>query len=67
LTEHTLTAADGHLYVFGGSTLHGELSRKMFRISQTGLDEWEEVEARGTKVTDLRVTGHSMVYSEHCG
>ena len=66
LTEHTLTAAEGYLYAFGGSSLHGKFSRQMFRISQTGLDQWEPVDAHGTKITDLRVTGHTMVYSEQC-
>lgn len=66
LTELTLTAAEGYLYGFGGSGLHGELSSQMFRISQTDLDQWEPVEVLGTKVTDLRVVGHTMVYSELC-
>ena len=66
LSEHSLTLAEGYLYAFGGSTLHGKFSREMFRISETDLDQWEPVEPRGTKVTDLRVTGHSMVYSEQC-
>jgi hypothetical protein len=66
LSEHTLTSAEGHLYAFGGSGLNGKFSQKMFRISETGLDEWEPVEIRGTKETDLRVTGHSTVYSELC-
>ena len=66
LSEHTLTSAKGFLYVFGGSSLHGKFSRQMFRISETGLSEWEPVETRGTKETDLRVTGHTMVYSDQC-
>ena len=66
LSEHTLTSAKGFLYVFGGSTLHGKFSRQMFRINESGFSEWEPVETRGTKETDLRVTGHTMVYSDQC-
>jgi len=32
LTRHTLTLADGYLYLFGGSTPGGDFSSQLFRI-----------------------------------
>ncbi len=62
LSKHSLTMAKGQLYLFGGSLNHGRFSNKMFKMDAE--EQWEEVIPDGGKVSDLRVTGHSMVYHE---
>ncbi|GFG35976.1 hypothetical protein Cfor_03559, partial [Coptotermes formosanus] len=72
LTRHTLTLAGGDgvwLYLFGGSTVGGEFSSKLFRIRLSlgpngNIDDerWSEVQPHGGKELDVRVVAHSTVY-----
>ncbi|XP_060517960.1 multiple epidermal growth factor-like domains protein 8 isoform X2 [Cylas formicarius] len=64
LTRHTLTCANGIIYLFGGSTSDGEFSSKLFsiKLSPDETEEWEEVKLRGGKQLDVRVVAHSTVY-----
>ena len=61
LTKHTLTLAGDYLYLFGGSLEHDGFSNQMFRIESSNLTQWEKLNPKG-KMTELYVTGHSMVY-----
>ncbi|XP_067001504.2 multiple epidermal growth factor-like domains protein 8 [Anabrus simplex] len=68
LTRHTLTriGKSDVLYLFGGSTLGGEFSSRLFRIrlnqDNPSEEHWVEVQPRGGKELDLRVVAHSTVY-----
>ncbi|KAJ4443468.1 hypothetical protein ANN_05140, partial [Periplaneta americana] len=72
LTRHTLTLSggdEGWLYLFGGSTVGGEFSSKLFRIrlslgpsGNIHDEKWSEVRPRGGKELDVRVVAHSTVY-----
>ncbi|PSN57394.1 Multiple epidermal growth factor-like domains protein 8 [Blattella germanica] len=72
LTRHTLTLAgvdEGWLYLFGGSTVGGEFSSKLYRIhlslgpnGDVHEERWIEVLPRGGKELDMRVVAHSTVY-----
>lgn len=64
LTRHTLTAVKDTIYLFGGSTAHGEFSSRLFSIElkPDGNDKWVEVRPRGGKELDVRVVAHSTVY-----
>ncbi|XP_063697443.1 multiple epidermal growth factor-like domains protein 8 [Culicoides brevitarsis] len=67
LVRHTLTYANGFLYLFGGSTSSGDFSSRMFkiRISRNSSEEqWQEVKCRGGKSLDVRVVAHTTVYYE---
>ena len=61
LTKHTLTLVGDYLYLFGGSLEHGGFSNQMYRIFTSNLTQWEKLTPKG-KMTELYVTGHSMVY-----
>ncbi|XP_050462738.1 multiple epidermal growth factor-like domains protein 8 [Cataglyphis hispanica] len=68
LTRHTLTLADDYIYLFGGSTIDGEFSSRLYKIKlhlsdPTATSErWIEVRPRGGKELDVRVVAHSTVY-----
>ena len=55
--------AGDYLYIFGGSLSYGEFSNQMYRIHSQNLTEWELIKPKG-KISDLYITGHSMVYYE---
>lgn len=59
LSKHSLTLADDHLYVFGGSYSNGSFSNSMFRID-LDLKEWQIIKPKSGHA--LHVTGHSMVF-----
>ena len=70
LTRHTLTIVETSdnqtwAYIFGGSLNNGEFSSKLYRIlisPDADEGQWEEVKARGGKIHDIRLVGHSTVY-----
>lgn len=64
LTRHTLTAVGETVYLFGGSTSHGEFSSRLYSIelNPEGDEQWVEVKPRGGKELDVRVVAHSTVY-----
>ncbi|XP_041977639.1 multiple epidermal growth factor-like domains protein 8 isoform X2 [Aricia agestis] len=64
LTRHTLTAVGNDLYLFGGSTVDGEFSSSLYKISlgSASTEYWERVAARGGKELDVRVVAHTAVY-----
>lgn len=67
LTRHSLTlVGDKSLYLFGGSTVGGEFSSKLFSIELNYEDEskeqWRHVRPRGGKELDVRVVAHTAVY-----
>ncbi|XP_076283094.1 multiple EGF like domains 8 isoform X4 [Lasioglossum baleicum] len=68
LTRHTLTLANDHIYLFGGSTVDGEFSSSLYTIKLNLSDptatteRWREVHPRGGKELDVRVVAHSTVY-----
>ncbi|XP_030384738.1 multiple epidermal growth factor-like domains protein 8 [Scaptodrosophila lebanonensis] len=64
LARHTLTTANGYLYLFGGSLQTGEFSSSIYCI-QLPLSEqsqWEIVHPRGGKMLDVRLAAHTTVY-----
>ncbi|XP_073988408.1 multiple EGF like domains 8 isoform X2 [Rhodnius prolixus] len=68
LARHTMTLAhDNWLYVVGGSRIDGSFSDQVYRIKlrEGGGDEiWEHVNSRGGKSLDVRLVGHTTVYSD---
>ncbi|XP_053675074.1 multiple epidermal growth factor-like domains protein 8 [Anopheles nili] len=66
LTRHTLTLADGFLYVFGGAMEDGEFTSKLFRVKLSSdapeTEQWEEVIPRGGKSLDVRMVAHTTSY-----
>ncbi|GBP44981.1 Multiple epidermal growth factor-like domains protein 8 [Eumeta japonica] len=67
LTRHTLTAVNDELYLFGGSTVNGEFSSRMYKItiSDVQYETWDKVQVRGGKELDVRVVAHSAVYHSY--
>ncbi|BES89065.1 Plexin repeat [Nesidiocoris tenuis] len=67
LARHTLTEAKGWLYVMGGSKPDGVFSSDLYRIKLVpgggDAEQWEIVHTREGKPLDLRLVGHSTVYS----
>lgn len=66
LTRHSLTLVhDSSLYLFGGSTVGGEFSSKLFKIEldkDETKEQWQYVRPRGGKELDVRVVAHTAVY-----
>ncbi|XP_006821990.1 multiple epidermal growth factor-like domains protein 8 [Saccoglossus kowalevskii] len=62
LTDHTACIVDDrYLYIYGGRSESVNFMSKMYRYDFTNY-HWEEVNYRGGTISDLRVSGHSMVY-----
>uniref|UniRef100_A0A0K2SV94 Multiple epidermal growth factor-like domains protein 8 n=1 Tax=Lepeophtheirus salmonis TaxID=72036 RepID=A0A0K2SV94_LEPSM len=61
LSSHAVARVNETLYIFGGSGVFGEFSSSMFTLQLSDWT-WKTVEPRNGKMTDLRVTGHSLVY-----
>ncbi|XP_046588912.1 multiple epidermal growth factor-like domains protein 8 isoform X1 [Neodiprion lecontei] len=69
LTRHSLTLVNDEIYLFGGSTIDGEFSSNLYKISlnlsdETASERWREVRPRGGKELDVRVVAHSTVYHQ---
>ncbi|XP_018320718.1 multiple epidermal growth factor-like domains protein 8 isoform X2 [Agrilus planipennis] len=64
LARHTLTYANGVIYLFGGSTETGDFSSKLYSItlSPTRDEVWKEIRPRGGKQLDIRIIAHATVY-----
>ena len=62
VASHTLTLVENWLYLFGGRTAKGEFLSDIHRIAIPTATEWEKVEARGGKLADRRLVGHSTIY-----
>lgn len=63
VASHTLTLVDDQwLYLFGGRTDLGAYISDMYRIQLHEDAEWEHVMARGGKVANRRLVGHTTVY-----
>lgn len=67
LTRHTLTCANGIVYLFGGSSSDGEFSSRLFSIELTpdSDEQWIEIKPRGGKQLDVRIVAHTTVYHSH--
>ena len=63
VSSHTLTLVENEwLYLFGGSTEDGQFLSDIHRIHIPEAGQWERVSARGGKLADRRLVGHSAVY-----
>lgn len=64
MTRHSLTSTGEYIYLFGGSTVDGEFSSKLYKIKilEDFNESWEYVQPRGGKELDVRVVAHSTVY-----
>lgn len=64
LMDHTLTYANGWLYVIGGKNHEGLFSSDIFRINTTYCDSWEKVFVSGDRQQSRMVSGHTAVFHE---
>lgn len=64
MTRHSLTSTGEYIYLFGGSTVDGEFSSKLYKINLSITDDesWQYVQPRGGKELDVKVVAHSTVY-----
>ncbi|KAK6618955.1 hypothetical protein RUM44_003336 [Polyplax serrata] len=66
LTRHSLTLVRSDtLYLFGGSTIGGEFSSKIYSIKlfeDLKKEQWKHILPRGGKDFDVRLVAHTTVY-----
>ena len=62
LAGHTLTLADGWLYLFAGRDSSGVLNSDLYKINLISPNKWHYVQARGGRRYNQKLTGHSTVY-----
>ncbi|XP_063423029.1 multiple epidermal growth factor-like domains protein 8 [Mytilus trossulus] len=62
LMDHTLTYANGWLYVIGGKKEDGLFSSDIFRINETDCESWEKLKMSGDRRLSRMVSGHTAVF-----
>ncbi|GFO00125.1 multiple epidermal growth factor domains 8-like protein, partial [Plakobranchus ocellatus] len=67
LMGHTLTAAEGDLYVVGGIDDNHVFVDKVYRISAVNPEQWELIQIWGGAYTTGKIVGHSTIYHPHSG
>lgn len=65
VTDHTLTTAEGYLYVFGGKNEERILIDSIYRIDAKVPEQWEKVYVKGGNYPRKQLAGHSTVYHKH--
>ena len=65
VASHTLTVADGSVYLFGGRTEEGQFVSDMYRLRLNTSDlHWTRVTPRGGMHELRRLAGHSAVFHQ---
>ena len=64
LFDHTMTVADGFVYVFGGTTDNGKVTASFFRIDIADPWHLEPLKIFGINRDDLRLSGHTTIFHE---
>ena len=62
LAGHTLTLANGWLYLFAGRNSNSIFQSDLYKLNLASPHQWEHVVVRGGRRHNQKLTGHSTVY-----